>query len=366
MSINVTAVTGCLPPRLHRLTLVLRRCIVLRSCANLCAFSGAVNDTRAVGMATRWRSRLVAVGLAVVVLFVAIPPSRASAEPEVRRLGESVALNVAYVDAAGARIAYAELGAGPPLVLLNGTGSTMSEWDPVLLAELSASNRVIVFDYPGLGQSGRPPAKITFDRLANWTAAFMRAINVDPVNIMGWSMGGFVAQRLTVRHRNLVNRLVLAGTNPGSRCTVLGPKWVQEADSDPDGSNRSYLRTNYPHDRRAQDAGRRFLQRVAEAVVSGRYPPIRVPTRTYDAMVRAEDPWLRSSRNLRDLAAVQQPTLVIDGTDDWVTPPANSRLIASRIPGAQLRIFRGTGHSFLFQKPRLVAAEINRFLNRQR
>ena len=272
----------------------------------------------------------------------------------------AVELNVKQVKAAGTSIAWAELGTGSPLLLLNGTASPMSEWDPAFLAGLASANRVIVFDYPGLGDSGAAPASWTFEHAADWIADFAARVSPDePVNVLGWSMGGFIAQQLAIRHPALIRNLVLAATNPGGSKTALGPTWVQEIDSS-SSSDADYLRTNYPPAGRA--AGKRFLQRLSEAYDSGAYPVTETPERTLKAMVEAEDPWLRSNANLRRLSTIEKPTYVIDGARDLITPPINSSVIASRIPRAELRLFPGAGHSFLFQAPAEVSSAINGFL----
>src|SRR5207248_3878508 len=93
------------------------------------------------------------------------------------------------------RIAWYERGQGPPLIMLMGTGSTMAEWDPALLRLLAQHHRLILFDYPGVGRSGRWPGR-SFDSLADSTAALMDAIELAPADVLGWSMGGFVARRV--------------------------------------------------------------------------------------------------------------------------------------------------------------------------
>jgi len=265
-----------------------------------------------------------------------------------------------FTRVAGTTFAWASIGSGPPLVLLNGTASPMSEWDPALLGALAVQRRVIVFDYPGLGQSGPAPDSWTFDHAADWINDWLRVIEpAAPVDVLGWSMGGFIAQRLAVQHPERIRRLVLAATNPGGDATVLGPRWAQDADSS--GSLAGYLSTNYPPSGRA--AGKRFLTRLESALSSGRYPDVEVPAKTRRAMVRAEDPWLRSGTNLAELGTVTLPTLVITGRTDVITPVANSRVLARAIPGARLVLRAGAGHSFLFQRPLRAAAEISRFLS---
>ena len=272
---------------------------------------------------------------------------------------DGVRLEVQQARVAGTTIAYADLGDGPTLVLLNGTASPMNEWDPALLGALAENHHVIVLDYPGLGLSGPAPARWTFPRGADWIAEFLSAVAPDEaVDVLGWSMGGFIAQQLAQRHPEHVRRLVLAATNPGGEATVLGPDWVQQADSD--GDLHDYLLTNYPRGRRA--AGQRFLDRLDAAISSGAYPRETVPARTARAMVRAEDPWLRSDANIAGLPGVSAPTLVITGADDVITPLINSRRIARAIPDARLVLVPDSGHSFLFQQPRRTARTVHAFL----
>lgn len=206
------------------------------------------------------------------------------------------------------------------------------------------------------------PGRLSFDKLADAMVRWMAAIDLDRATVMGWSMGTFVAQRMAVRHPSAVARLVLVGGNPGGTRTVLGPPWVQRADSDPNYTIETYLRTNYPHTRCAQRAGRAFLARQEAAVDSGRFPPDRVPARTYDAMVAAEDPWLRSNRNLRQLRMLSVPALVMVGAKDVITPPANSRVLAAAIDGSAARYVTVSGHSVLFQEPDTSATLIGDFM----
>ncbi len=259
-------------------------------------------------------------------------------------------------------IAWAQLGSGPPLLLLNGTASPMSQWDPAFLAALAERRRVIVFDYPGLGASTARLAP-TFAGMADQISKFLKEIGVASTEILGWSMGGFIAQQLLARDPQTVVGAVLVGTNPGGPATTLGPRWVQRADSDPEAGIATYLRTNYPPQECAQDAGRAFLDRLEAAMQAGRYPEDVVPEKTYDTMVAAEDPWLRSPKNMMGLAGVDKPVLVMVGSQDVVTPPANSRLIAAAVPGSRLTMVDGAGHSALFQDPAGTARLVTDFLD---
>lgn len=230
---------------------------------------------------------------------------------------------------ANTRIAWYERGQGPPLVMLMGTGSTMAEWDPALLRLLAQDHRLILFDYPGLGLSG-PWHGDSFDSLADTTAGLMNAIDVPEADVLGWSMGGFVAQRLAVDHPQRVSHLILAGTNPGGSQTVLGSPKAQAVDSEPNPSDEDILGELYPPNRQAE--GRRFLRRLERASQSGEIPDdFDVPAATTHTQVAAEDPWLRSNRNYRQLPGIGAPSLAAAGGSDPVAPPVNLRRIAVQI-----------------------------------
>jgi len=245
--------------------------------------------------------------------------------------------------------------------MLIGTGSTMAEWDPALLRLLARDHRLILFDYPGVGLSG-PWRGHSFDSLADATAGLLRAIDLPRADVLGWSMGGFVAQRLAVEHPGRVSHLILAGTNPGGSRTVLGTPQAQAIDSEPHPSDAQVLRELYPPGRQAE--GRRFLRRLETASQSGEAPDdFRVPAATTRRQVAAEDPWLRSNRNYRQLTGLAAPTLAAAGAADPVAPPINLRRIAARVPGAELRVFPGA-HAFLFQERRSFARVVASFLDR--
>ncbi len=260
------------------------------------------------------------------------------------------------------RIAWYERGHGAPLLMLTGTGSTMAEWDPALLHLLARRRRLILLDYPGVGRSG-PWRGRDFDSLADATAGLMRAIGVERADVLGWSLGGFVAQRLAIEHPGRVSRLILAGTNPGGARTVLGTPRAQAIDSEPHPSEAAILGELYPPGR--QTEGRRFLRRLERASSRGTIPDdFRVPAATVRRQVAAEDLWLRSGRNYRELAGVAAPTLATAGARDPVVPPIDLRRIAARIPGARFARFAGA-HAFLFQSRHRFTALVNDFLSEQ-
>ena len=260
-------------------------------------------------------------------------------------------------------IAWYARGSGPPLLMAIGTGSTMAEWDPALLALLARRHRLILYDHPGVGLSGPPIARTSFAALADRAAGLMDALGLRRADVLGWSMGGFVAQQLAVRHPERVRRVVLAGTNPGGPAAVLGPPADQRIDSDPDPSDAAVLRVLYLRTPAGRNAGRAFLARIDAASESGEIPDdFSVPALTVRAQVDAEDGWLRSDANARALARLRVPVLVAGGVQDPVVPPANARRIAALVPGARLALFPGA-HAFLFQQRTAFARRVDAFLS---
>lgn len=287
----------------------------------------------------------------------------AGAAPHVSAAPFRAQVRVAQVGAE--RIAWYERGSGPPLLMAIGTGSTMAEWDPALLRLLARDHRLILFDYPGLGRSAPlRDGRVSFAGAADTTARFLAAIGVERADVLGWSMGGFVAQQLAIRHPGSVRRVILAGTNPGGDAAVLGPPGDQAIDSDPDPSDAAVLRVLYPRTPAGRAEGRAFLRRLDRASDSGEIPDdFDVPAATVRAQVRAEDPWLRSNANAAALARLRVPVLVTGGRGDVVVPPANARRLARLIPDASLRLLPG-GHAFLFGDRERFAAIVQRFLSR--
>jgi len=293
----------------------------------------------------------MAVCLATAALFAGC--GRSSAEP--------FRAQVRFAHVGHTTIAWYQRGQGSPLVMLMGTGSTMAEWDPALLRLLARDHRLILFDYPGLGLSG-PWHGRSFDSLADTTAGLMKAIDLPEADVLGWSMGGFVAQRLAIDHPGRVSHLILAGTNPGGSRTVLGTRRAQEIDSRPNPTDAEILHELYPPDR--QDEGRRFLRRLESASRSGEIPDdFHVPAATTQTQVAAEDPWLRSNRNYRQLATITAPVLAAAGAEDPVVPAVNLRRIAARVPSSQLAVLPGA-HAFLFESRRRFTRVADRFLAR--
>jgi pimeloyl-ACP methyl ester carboxylesterase len=187
----------------------------------------------------------------------------------------------------------------------------------------------------------------------------MRSSGLVRSDVLGWSMGAFVAQRLVIRRPQMVDHLILAATNPGGDAAVLGTPKAQALDSEPNSPDRDILKELYPPNHQAEGWG--FLRRLDTFSDSGEIPDdFDDPSATTNVQVDAEDPWLRSNLNYRQLARVRAPTLVAGGASDPVVPPVNVRRIAAKIPGSKLLIFPGA-HAFLFGNRAKFTLAVDKF-----
>lgn len=267
------------------------------------------------------------------------------------------------VNLRGISMGYREAGQGPPLVLISGFGATAGEWDPALIDQLTPHNRVIAPDNRGVGTSttvrGLP---LTIGQMADDTAALIRKLGLRRANVLGWSMGGFIAQKLVVRYPRLVNRLILAATDPGSPRAVQAKPWATKILNNPASTPVDYLPLMFPKDEIS--SGSAWYGRIAADL---HYMPPQALTLS-PAMQRRQvlasgKRWYRPGRGAyARLPRIRQRTLVADGSLDILEPPPNSRMIARRIPRAQLKIYPGAGHGFPVQYSGRFARRINRFL----
>jgi pimeloyl-ACP methyl ester carboxylesterase len=293
-------------------------------------------------------------GLIAGVLAGGAGATGATAQPRLR---------MAAVD--GARIAYRELNPaarGTPLVLIIGYGSTMAEWDPTFIERLAEHRRVIMFDNRGMGNSTGSTSGLTIRAMADDTAGLVRTLKLGRTDVLGWSMGGFIAQQLTIQDPGLVRRLILASTDPGSSHTVTGKPAVIDVLTNPDSTPSEKLPILFPADQQA--AGETWLHAI------GSQPGITAadfgaPAATLAAQNTATTTgWLgRGGGTYAALTRLHAPTLVAYGTRDVIVPPANAQLLITRIPHAIGMRVRQAGHAFLFQQPAATAVAFATFLD---
>jgi pimeloyl-ACP methyl ester carboxylesterase len=229
-------------------------------------------------------------------------------------------------------IAYRVVGSGSPLVLITGFSASMDDWPPAFVDALASRHRVVVFDNAGVGRTAETGSVLTITAMANQTSALISTLGLGRTAVLGWSMGGMIAQDLAVTHPSQVASLVLAATQAGSGAARPVPVAAAAAAASTDPAK--VLSVLFPTDQSAAE----------QAYVKGilRYPGYyEAPTSVKSAQSAAIKQWLNGAypagRLVKDLGI---PTLVADGTVDALDPVANDRLLAKIIPRAQLVLFQ--------------------------
>jgi pimeloyl-ACP methyl ester carboxylesterase len=272
-------------------------------------------------------------------------------------VGPVAAESLATIQVDGARIACRRLGNGRPLLILNGFAATSADWDPSLIAGLASSNELILLDNRGIGSSTDDGTPFDIARLADDAAHVVETLGFEPTNVMGWSMGGFIAQTLALQHPDRVNKLVLLSTDAGGSDADLGSAavWSQLVDTSgtPHEQARRLLSLLFP-----SDVADSFYREFGDIVAAARE---RLSPDLLNRQAAVMDAWHRSGigSRLRDISA---PVLIATGSEDVVIPPSNALKLANAIPSAWLAQFPHGGHAFMAQYPRPLADLINCFL----
>jgi len=249
------------------------------------------------------------------------------------------------VDIAGRRFAWRAVGQGPPLLLVNGYAATGADWDPAFLDGLGASFEVLCPDNRGVGDSELGDGALTIDGMAADLAVLIDALGIERLPVVGWSMGGFVAQRLAERAPRRVAVLALLATDPGGPESVPAAPETWDRLTDHSGTPREQatrlISLLFPSEL-AIDIDRQFGEVVA-AGRAGLSPAL------LTAQEAAMEAWHRDSRP--GLEAEGISVLVAHGSLDVVIPPGNAEVLAARFPGATVEIFDGCGHGLMAQQP---------------
>jgi pimeloyl-ACP methyl ester carboxylesterase len=254
----------------------------------------------------------------------------------------------------GVDLYYERAGAGPPVLLVMGLGMNATGWwrtIPVLARRFT----VLSFDNRGVGRSGRPPGPYSMAQMADDAVAVLDAAGVEAAHVYGVSLGGMIAQEIALRRPERVLGLVLAATTPGGEHSVP-----------PDAETLAFFHrrgqmpaeeavwASVPYNyaaRTRRDGGQRIAEDVAQRL---RFPIEPEPYVAQLAAALSHDAYER-------LGAISQPTLVVHGAHDRMVHPDNARLLAGRIPAAQLQLWEQTGHLFFTDEPGIDPA-VSEFL----
>jgi pimeloyl-ACP methyl ester carboxylesterase len=252
-------------------------------------------------------------------------------------------------------VGYRSLGSGPALVLIMGFSGSMDAWEPGFVDRLAAHHRVITFDNAGIGRTSTLLSPLTISAMATQTSALITSLGLGSPDVLGWSMGGMIAQALAVDHPAQVHRLVLCATIPGDGHATL-PAAATIAALDDTTNEAGVLALLFPKNQAA----------ALKAYVTGfaQYPSFYIAP---PATVRAQETSLAEWTGGKDpagpqLASIKAPTLVADGTVDPLVPLANDQRLAAVIPGATLVTYPDAAHAFLFQDQAAFVARVQQFL----
>jgi pimeloyl-ACP methyl ester carboxylesterase len=261
----------------------------------------------------------------------------------------------------GIDYAYREIGTGTvPLVMLQHFRGNLENWDPRLVDALAARRRVIAFDNVGVGATtGTTPN--TIEQMARDAIAFITALNVPQVDILGFSIGSFVAQEIALIRPEAVRRIVLASSAPRGGAGMHG--WAPEviaAVGKPQPDPNGYLDVFFTSSPASRQAGQEVLGRIY-ARTSDVDEPTTWATRLaqYDAVC---DWGVPDHAALQRVSAINHPVFIANGDSDPMILPHFSNLLAGLIPQAEVKIYPDAAHGFLFQHAGEFAADVTAFL----
>jgi pimeloyl-ACP methyl ester carboxylesterase len=262
----------------------------------------------------------------------------------------------------GIEFAYREVGSdGTPLLLLQHFRGSLDDWDPALIDALALSRRVIAFDNIGVaGSTGASPS--TIEGMARGALSFLAAMDLDQVDILGFSIGSFVAQELALARPSVVRKLVLASAAPRGAAGMHGwaPAVIGAVGKPAPGADE-YVSVFFSRSPASMSAGGDVLGRIYTRQ-NDRDEPVTAETRLaqYDAVC---DWGIPNHALLQRVSAIEVPVFVANGDSDPMIPPRYSHLLAGLIPQAEIKIYDDSAHGFLFQHHQEFAADVARFLD---
>lgn len=244
---------------------------------------------------------------------------------------------------------YERRGSGPPLLLIMGMSGTRAHWSERFLGLLARDFEVIAYDHRGVGESSRVEHGFTILDLAADAAGLMSALEVDSAHVLGFSMGGMVAQELALAHPERIRTLTLAGTYCGGEGSALASPEATEvlrdavATRDREAAIEGFWRVNVSH------------AFAADAQAHAEFMAIGLSKGVALAVVMEQMRAIAGHDTSSRLGEIAAPTLIVHGSEDMMLPVRNAHQIAGLMSDARLEIIDGAGHLFFWEQPQRAA-----------
>jgi pimeloyl-ACP methyl ester carboxylesterase len=271
-----------------------------------------------------------------------------------------------FFKANGIHFAYRRFGksGGVPLVFNQHFTGTMDHWDPAVTDGFAKNREVILFNNAGVSStSGEVPTKV--EKMGDNAVAFIKGLGLTKVDLLGFSIGGFVAQEITLQAPHLVRRLVLVGTGPrgGEGMAFRTPEAQRIFSATYDPPDELWLSVHFTPSEASQAAGHEFLKRI-RLRTKNRDPAVN--EKVAPAQIEAIGKWgapQQQQKPFEYLKSIRQPALVVNGGKDVIVYSVNSFILQQNLPNAQLILYPDANHGSQYQYPELFIHHVSMFLD---
>lgn len=250
-------------------------------------------------------------------------------------------------------IGYKTYGEGDPLILIMGYGSTMNMWEEQLLEALSADHQVIIFDNRGMGETSAGNKDFTIAQFAEDTNGLMAALKIKKADVLGWSMGSYIAQELALNHPERINKLVLYASAASPEMFPSSPEVLaklQDTSGTPEEQGARWISVLFSE---------AWLNNNGERIKEIFYRPMgSMNPENIGKQSMAIGKWAGTTDRL---GTIKCATLIIDGQDDVLVPSANAYFLHDRIANSKLVLVDQAGHGLMFQEPGDFAEIVTNF-----